>query len=374
MKQEKTVSVIVPVYNGEKTIKRCLESIESQSFKFHQIIIVNNGSTDGTQAILSSYPHYEVIYCPEKGRSKARNAGLKIATSDYVLFLDADIVLSQSASLMIKRAINQDQDCLIGPVIPEESKKFIDKYRHFFKGWVSSNTYLSIFKTGSIAPVVNTACALYKRVSIEGIQHFDEDLERNEDRDLSRRFFYNGGVISADTKFISFSSSTYSGISYLLRSFENGRENKRYNFLWGDQESVFRLAHYLEFFKYSKSLRYPAFLALNQVVKNLGFLMPMKRCQQQDPGVKLKGLFKKNNIMKFSFFREGNVCFLSGRWRFYRIDQAIIFVDINQKRIELSHQETSIFMDFIRSKKLDTDANKLAERLIREGVYREKAY
>lgn len=86
------VSVIIPVYNGEKTIKLAVESCLDQSLKNIEIIVVDNGSTDGTQGILQKIEDERVNYIriEQKGRSLARNLGLKKATGAYIQFLDAD--------------------------------------------------------------------------------------------------------------------------------------------------------------------------------------------------------------------------------------------------------------------------------------------
>ena len=71
-------SIIVPVYNTEKYLKRCLDSIKSQSFKDYEVIIVNDGSTDNSSDIISKYS-YKVINQENQGLSMARNNGVKDA-------------------------------------------------------------------------------------------------------------------------------------------------------------------------------------------------------------------------------------------------------------------------------------------------------
>ena len=82
-------SIIVPVYNTEKYLKRCLDSIKSQSFKDYEVIIVNDGSTDNSSDIISKYP-YKIINQENLGLSRARNNGVKEASGDYLIFLDSD--------------------------------------------------------------------------------------------------------------------------------------------------------------------------------------------------------------------------------------------------------------------------------------------
>lgn len=87
------VSVVIPVYNGEKFIARAIDSVLSQSVRPFEVIVINDGSTDGTLKIVNGYG--EKVRCvsiPNGGVSNARNTGIKMVQGDYVAFLDADDV------------------------------------------------------------------------------------------------------------------------------------------------------------------------------------------------------------------------------------------------------------------------------------------
>ena len=88
------ISVIIPVYNTEKYLERCLQSVLQQTYPHIELLCVNDGSTDGSAAILARYAaadsRVKVLSQENKGQSAARNAALKIATGDYVFFVDAD--------------------------------------------------------------------------------------------------------------------------------------------------------------------------------------------------------------------------------------------------------------------------------------------
>lgn len=82
-------SIIIPVYNVEKYIKKCLDSVFSQSYKDYEVIIINDGSTDKSMDIAKEY-NVKIINQKNKGQSAARNNGIKHATGDYLIFLDSD--------------------------------------------------------------------------------------------------------------------------------------------------------------------------------------------------------------------------------------------------------------------------------------------
>lgn len=90
----KTVSIIVPVYNVKPYLSRCIESLLQQTYTNLEILLVDDGSTDGSAVICDEYAakdsRIKVIHKPNGGVSSARNAGLRAATGDYIGFLDSD--------------------------------------------------------------------------------------------------------------------------------------------------------------------------------------------------------------------------------------------------------------------------------------------
>ena len=88
------VSVIVPVYNGEKEILKCLSALLNQTTQTVRVIFVDDGSTDGTRKLLWRYkiknPWIKILYQNNCGRAAARNKGLKAVKTKYVMFCDAD--------------------------------------------------------------------------------------------------------------------------------------------------------------------------------------------------------------------------------------------------------------------------------------------
>lgn len=89
------ISIVIPCYNVSKYIKRCIKSIENQTFKNYEIIIINDGSTDNILDILNSYPFknkacVQILTFPNQGLSQARNEGIKVANGKYIYFFDPD--------------------------------------------------------------------------------------------------------------------------------------------------------------------------------------------------------------------------------------------------------------------------------------------
>lgn len=105
------VSVLIPAYNAEKTINRCLDSILSQTYQNIELIIVNDGSKDNTLSILSDYAEKDdrILVCnqPNEGVASARNTGLRNANGNYILYVDADDWIEPN---MIQRMMNLMED------------------------------------------------------------------------------------------------------------------------------------------------------------------------------------------------------------------------------------------------------------------------
>ena len=92
------ISIIVPVYNVEEYLEECLESIRKQTYQDIEVILVNDGSTDGSHAICERYcqmdKRFRLINQKNQGQSVARNRGVKESLGEYIMFVDSDDVVS----------------------------------------------------------------------------------------------------------------------------------------------------------------------------------------------------------------------------------------------------------------------------------------
>jgi hypothetical protein len=104
------VSIIIPVYNVEKYLEECLNSALNQTYEDKEIIAINDGSTDGSTAILQRYSNkIKIISKKNGGASSARNEGIKIASGEWIKWIDADDVLHPNAvAELMAEAINLD--------------------------------------------------------------------------------------------------------------------------------------------------------------------------------------------------------------------------------------------------------------------------
>lgn len=112
------VSIIVPVYNVERYLAKCLDSCINQTFDDIEIICVNDGSTDRSLSVLEAYARLDdrikIIAKENGGLSSARNTGVKVAGGDYILYVDSDDFISQIAvESSYKNAVENNSDVVL---------------------------------------------------------------------------------------------------------------------------------------------------------------------------------------------------------------------------------------------------------------------
>ena len=124
--QRPTVSVVIPVYNVEQYLPRCVDSVLAQTLTDLEIILVDDGSPDGCPAICDAYakrdPRIQALHKPNGGLASARNAGMKVATGQYLFFLDSDDWLEPDG---LENLVS---------VAKEHQVDFV-RYRYYRTGW-----------------------------------------------------------------------------------------------------------------------------------------------------------------------------------------------------------------------------------------------
>lgn len=110
------ISIIVPVYNAEKYLKKCLDSLVNQTKKELEFILINDGSTDKSEEIIKTYKDKRIKYFKNKnqGIGKTRNFGIEKATGKYIMFLDSDDYFSNDAcEILYKTAEKEKADLIV---------------------------------------------------------------------------------------------------------------------------------------------------------------------------------------------------------------------------------------------------------------------
>ena len=208
------ITIIVPVYNAEEYLDRCMNSILDQEFSSYEVILVDDGSTDASGLICDRYsgtdPRFITVHQKNSGVSAARNAGLNLAQGEYVMFLDSDDALLPYALDELMSNSN-DEDVVIGGYgvfIENVPKKEIkpkatvsykgSQYPHFFQDNILRNCEM----------LDSPWAKLFKRKVI-GKTRFSEQLNYAEDK----LFVFE--VLAKSSSVMTVSSAVY---GYYLRA------------------------------------------------------------------------------------------------------------------------------------------------------------
>ncbi len=175
------VSIVIPVYNGEKTIERAIESVINQKCKDYELIIVDGNSSDDTINIVSKYKNYisYIISESDKGYADAFNKGIKVASGDFIMMLAADDWLLPLSFEKFKNSVSQDTEVWCGSIIQKMPYGF--RLR-------KSNPDLG--KLRMECSLENPA-SFYKRSLFDKYGFFDTNLKCAADREMFLRLYDN---------------------------------------------------------------------------------------------------------------------------------------------------------------------------------------
>lgn len=182
------ISIIIPVYNAEKYIKRAVESVIKQDVNEMEIILVNDGSTDQSLLLMEELAKMDkrikVFNQENRGVSSARNTGIKNATGNYIMFIDADDILLQDAiKTLLYNAKEKKVDISIGDIeIGKEKRREIRKKEKSKVKCISKGEMIKSFFLDNALFNCYSACGkIYSKEIYKKLKFF-ENRNSNEDR------------------------------------------------------------------------------------------------------------------------------------------------------------------------------------------------
>lgn len=183
------ISFIVPLLNEKKTISLCLDSIIHEMADNDEIIVVDNGSTDGSKDIVKNYAKMHerllLMNCPSVNIAAVRNAGARIANGHLLAFVDADCILCPKWRT---NAINTFKEA---PVSATGSKVDLPSYATWIeKAWFSQRKK----KSGKVK-YINSGNLVVKKRDFDAVGGFNESLVTGEDSELCWRLNKNGHLV-----------------------------------------------------------------------------------------------------------------------------------------------------------------------------------
>jgi len=181
------VSIIMPCYNAERFLRESIESVLSSSYQALELILIDDGSTDGTREIIKSYGS-QVVFLTQKneGAPRARNHGLRVSKGEFIQFLDSDDILDPDAISWRVGAMSPDVDGVFGDFDIIDSKGSFVRSEVFgeAKLW-SSRKIIHFLLSEPGRLLINTP--LHRRGKLFEIGAFDEKLPRCQDSNLHLR-------------------------------------------------------------------------------------------------------------------------------------------------------------------------------------------
>lgn len=212
IKVKRTVAAIIPTYNREKTIRRCVDSVLRQTYEVSEIIVVDDGSTDRTLEILTNgyKEKVKVIKQAHKGAQAARNAGILAAESEYIAFLDSDDEWTEKRIELQMQVLEEKPDAVVcgnGYVVQEGRKKI----------WRMPGHSGYVYKMLLVSPFALFQAIITKKENLLKIGLLDENVPSYQewdtaimlskvcefvflDRPLFIYYLHDGETISKDRK------------------------------------------------------------------------------------------------------------------------------------------------------------------------------
>lgn len=186
------ISVIIPIYNAERTLNRCLDSLQSQTFDDFEVLLINDGSSDKSLEICEHYcekdNHFKLFSQVNAGPSAARNKGLDNASGDYLYFVDADdYVTSDALEQLHHAATNSGAELTIcGFYRVKDDKQVIHEFPYspgIYEGKECFNIALDLLEnTSSVYLPPYSGIRMIRRDVLEKLSlKYPEDIVRSED-------------------------------------------------------------------------------------------------------------------------------------------------------------------------------------------------
>ncbi|MEZ4791901.1 MAG: glycosyltransferase family A protein [Gelidibacter sp.] len=182
-------SIIIPLYNKEKHIKATLESVLAQTFSDFEVIVVNDGSTDGSVGKVACIKdeRIQLLTIENQGVSKARNYGVKKASSDYMVLLDADDLWKPNHLENLKALLDKYPDCGLYATAYESlfgCKMIASDYYKIPKQAEWSGIVADFFESSSINCIASSSSVMVPKMVHEAVGGFNPMYNSGEDIDL----------------------------------------------------------------------------------------------------------------------------------------------------------------------------------------------
>jgi capsular polysaccharide biosynthesis protein cpsI len=171
------ISVIVPVYNVETYLEECLDSIQNQTYTNLEVLLVNDGSTDGSQAICEHYcqtdKRFRLMNQTNQGQSVARNTGVAASKGEYIVFVDSDDVIKVNYLEELMKYMSDEVD-IVESKFTVNKNEFLAKNSKEIEILFEGNSEEAVKVVPNHLLSVNPVTKLYRRAIVEAVPYLEE--------------------------------------------------------------------------------------------------------------------------------------------------------------------------------------------------------
>lgn len=320
------ISVIVPCFNIDKYLSKCIESILAQTIADIELILIDDGSTDSTLSICEEYQRRDarvkVFSHQNKGVSYTRNRGIELAIADYIIFIDGDDWIENNMiELLIETEPNADLMSVCGMIHERNGQVFKNS---FFSTLIENNKlefyqnqFITLFPSSILS---SPCCKVYnKEILIKNGINFNENLSYQEDLKFNLeyvqkikkikivpafKYHYVEHKTSSSSRFHKNLDSSIIMISKLLLAFPNYKQSDKSIQIFNIDQVLKLIANYLHKDSiYSKKAK---FYGIEEILNNDIFEESQEALKEMPVGKILKILLKNKNITGIMFYFQLN--------------------------------------------------------------------
>ena len=302
-KRDNPVSVIVPVYNAEKYIGRCLDSLLQQTFTNIEIVVINDGSVDSSRAIIEKYAAKDErihLLCQEnKGVSAARNKGIENASGKYIMFADSDDYV---ADTYVADFVNTMESTKADIAVCGYYECYEKKSRQIEKSYFKDNSSFENYRQAMLKnPIDNYFSVLWNKCFLRG-HIVNNNLLFEEGRSFAEDYAFLINYIKAYNKMAFVENCNYYYLFDREGSLGKGNDNRSRRV----EDISFVYKKYKEFWEhfdlYNKKKKKIQFYAMKLYFEEMKFY---KEATQEETVFLEKRLLLENGLTPFdiAFFK-----------------------------------------------------------------------
>lgn len=179
-----TIRIVIPTYNSERTIEKCLKAVYSSDYKDFEVVVVDDGSTDNTVKLANKFPCKLIKSTVNKGPAHVRNVGAKNCNKNYLLFIDSDVIIKEDTiSKLITRVQKEKVEAVIGsyttiPINPSKYSIYHNLFQYYYY-------FLRTAQQSKITTLFWTGCGLVETKAFNQIGGFrEEDKYKSSEDDM----------------------------------------------------------------------------------------------------------------------------------------------------------------------------------------------